>query len=142
MTEHCSKVAGDMTLTNYVKPHTSSMTWLRPDDIRATAYGWADRMNINLLQVRIRSMSRLWASMSTIGRLTSSDDLLKNPKERGEFVIMHELVHLLVPNHGKVFKSFVLAICQIGKKGAAAGKISKSWYWRITIIAFVGARRW
>jgi hypothetical protein len=26
-----------------------------------------------------------------------------------EFVIVHELVHLLVPNHGKVFKSFMYA---------------------------------
>jgi hypothetical protein len=26
-----------------------------------------------------------------------------------EFVIVHELVHLLVPNHGKVFKCFMYA---------------------------------
>jgi predicted metal-dependent hydrolase len=31
------------------------------------------------------------------------------PKHLGEFVIVHELVHLLAPNHGKVFKSFMLA---------------------------------
>jgi predicted metal-dependent hydrolase len=35
--------------------------------------------------------------------------LLKLPKELGEYVIVHELVHLLAPNHGKVFKSFMLA---------------------------------
>ncbi|MGD0327656.1 MAG: M48 family metallopeptidase [Halobacteriota archaeon] len=44
-----------------------------------------------------------------MGRLTLSADLLKIPKELGEFVIVHELVHLLIPNHGKVFKSFMLA---------------------------------
>ncbi len=27
----------------------------------------------------------------------------------GEFVIVHELIHLIAPNHGKVFKSFLLA---------------------------------
>jgi hypothetical protein len=32
---------------------------------------------------------------------------LSNPF--GEFVIVHELVHLLAPNHGKVFKSFMSA---------------------------------
>jgi predicted metal-dependent hydrolase len=98
-----------MTLTNHAKPHASSTTRLGPDDIKAAAYEWADRMNINLLQVRIRSMSRKWASISTIGRLTLSDDLLKILKELGEFVSIHESVHLIVPNHGKVFKRFSLA---------------------------------
>lgn len=98
-----------MTLTNSVKPHISSMMWLCPDDMKAAAFEWADRMHINLLQIRIGSMSRKWASISTIGRLTLSNDLLKIPKELGEFVIVHELVHLLVPNHGKVFKSFMFA---------------------------------
>jgi predicted metal-dependent hydrolase len=32
-----------------------------------------------------------------------------NSKPLGEFVIAHELVHLLAPNHGKVFKSFMSA---------------------------------
>jgi predicted metal-dependent hydrolase len=27
----------------------------------------------------------------------------------GEFVIVHEVVHIIAPNHGKVFKSFMLA---------------------------------
>jgi predicted metal-dependent hydrolase len=31
------------------------------------------------------------------------------PKPLGEFVVVHELVHLLVPNHGRVFKSFLYA---------------------------------
>jgi predicted metal-dependent hydrolase len=98
-----------MTLTNYKKPHISSTMWHGPDEMKAAAYEWADRMRINLLQVRIRSMRRKWASISTVGRLTLNADLLAIPKELGEFVIVHELVHLLVPNHGKVFKSFMHA---------------------------------
>jgi hypothetical protein len=31
------------------------------------------------------------------------------PRVLGEFVIVPELVHLLAPNHGKVFKSFMFA---------------------------------
>lgn len=30
-------------------------------------------------------------------------------KELGEFVNVHELVHILTPSHGKVFKSFMQA---------------------------------
>ena len=98
-----------MTLIRHSKPRVSSTTWLSQDDMKAAALEWANRMHVNLLQVRIRSMSRKWASISTIGRLTLGADLLKIPKELGEFVIIHELVHLLVPNHSKVFKSFMLA---------------------------------
>jgi len=54
-------------------------------------------------------MKRKWASISTKGRLTLDSNLLKIPKSLGEFVIVHELIHLIAPNHGKVFKSFLLA---------------------------------
>lgn len=36
-------------------------------------------------------------------------ELLRLPRPLGEFVIVHELAHLLAPNHGKVFKSFLHA---------------------------------
>ncbi len=54
-------------------------------------------------------MTTKWASMSTTGRLTLNTELLGLPKALGEYVIVHELTHLLVPNHGKVFKSFLHA---------------------------------
>ena len=54
-------------------------------------------------------MQTKWASISTAGRLTLNTDLLSIPKWLGEYVIVHGLAHLLVPNHGKVYKSFLLA---------------------------------
>ena len=47
--------------------------------------------------------------MSTAGRLTINSELVAMPRRLGEFVIIHELVHLLAPNHGKVFASFMAA---------------------------------
>ena len=35
--------------------------------------------------------------------------LLNIPRDLGEFVIVHELVHLLVPSHSKLFKSYLHA---------------------------------
>jgi predicted metal-dependent hydrolase len=35
--------------------------------------------------------------------------LLTMPKDLGEFVIVHELVHLLTPTYGKLFKLFMHA---------------------------------
>ena len=54
-------------------------------------------------------MRSKWASMSTAGRLTLNTDLLALPALLADYVIVHELVHLLVPNHGKLFKSFLTA---------------------------------
>ena len=47
--------------------------------------------------------------MSTAGRLTLNSELLDLPRPAGEYVIVYELMHLLTPNHGKVFKSFMAA---------------------------------
>ena len=47
--------------------------------------------------------------MSMAGRLTLDTDLLAIPSPLAEYVVVHELIHLLAPNHGKVFKSFLTA---------------------------------
>lgn len=61
--------------------------------------------------IHIRAMTTKWASISTSGRLTLDASLLTLPRDLGEFVIVHELVHLLCPDagHGRVFKSFLMA---------------------------------
>ncbi len=37
----------------------------------------------------------------------SNDELLGMPKELGDYVIVHELLHFVVPNHGKLWKSLM-----------------------------------
>lgn len=83
--------------------------WQDVDELRWAVQNWVTRIGIKRVQVYVRPMKRKWASMSSSGRMTLDASLLKLPKELGEFVIVHELVHRLAPNHGKVFKSFMLA---------------------------------
>jgi predicted metal-dependent hydrolase len=83
--------------------------WQDADELRWAVRHWAARMGIKAPQVYLRVMRRKWASISGVGRLTLNTELIDLPKELGEFVIVHELVHRLAPNHGKVFKSFMLA---------------------------------
>lgn len=54
-------------------------------------------------------MPKKWASISTSGRLTLDSALLRLPRRLGEYVVVHELLHLLVPNHGPVLRSFLAA---------------------------------
>jgi predicted metal-dependent hydrolase len=83
--------------------------WKDAEALRASAQEWSVKIRVSLRQVSLRQMKRKWASISTAGRLTLNTDLLNVPKSLGEYVIVHELVHLLAPNHGKVFKSFLYA---------------------------------
>jgi predicted metal-dependent hydrolase len=80
-----------------------------PDDLRWLARHWATRIGVKTTQIHLRTMRSKWASMSTAGRLTLNTDLLTIPRSLAEYVVVHELVHLLVPNHGKVFKSLLAA---------------------------------
>lgn len=83
--------------------------WQDSDELRWAARHWATRIGVRTPQIQFRDMRRKWASLSTVGRLTLNTELIELPKDLGEFVIVHELVHLLAPNHGRVFKSFMHA---------------------------------
>jgi predicted metal-dependent hydrolase len=70
---------------------------------------WASRIGVHIREVRVRPMKRKWASCSTRGRLTFDSDLLSQPASFRRSAIVHELVHLKVPNHGKLFRAIVQA---------------------------------
>ena len=81
--------------------------WKTADDLRWAVRQWAARMGVNTPRTTVRVMQSKWASISTSGRLTLNSELLALPHRLAELVIVHELAHILAPNHGKVFKSFM-----------------------------------
>lgn len=83
--------------------------WHDVEALRWAVRHWATKIGVRTPQIHLRGMRTKWASLSTVGRLTLNTELSDLPKDLGEFVIVHELVHLLAPNHGKVFKSFMHA---------------------------------
>lgn len=64
---------------------------------------WAAKLKVAPTQVRVQAMTRKWASCSTAGRVTFSRELLRRSRAFREYVIVHELLHLRIPNHGKLF---------------------------------------
>lgn len=70
---------------------------------------WSEKLRVAPSQIRIQRMTRKWGSCSTAGWVTFSEDLLAEPKRFQEYVIAHELLHLRVPNHGKLFKATLSA---------------------------------
>jgi len=75
--------------------------------LKAEVAAWAKRIGVNPREVHVRPMKRKWASCSTRSRLTFDDSLLRQPAAFRAEVIAHELLHLKIPNHGKVFKSLL-----------------------------------
>lgn len=79
------------------------------DLFRAEVEAWAQRIGVTPREIRIRPMKRKWGSCSSQGRLTFDADLLRQPADFRREVIVHELLHLKVPNHGPLFKALMAA---------------------------------
>jgi len=51
----------------------------------------------------IRKMTTRWGSYSPAGRITLNIELIKTPKDCIDYVIVHELCHMVEPHHGNRF---------------------------------------
>src|SRR5260370_42088225 len=79
------------------------------DDFKHRVLQWAEKMDVKVRALAVRPMKTKWASCSTAGNLQFSKDLLKLDRAVGDYVIVHELLHFSVPNHGKLWKSLMRA---------------------------------
>ena len=77
--------------------------------IRGRVEYWAQRLSVQPRLVRVQRMTRKWGSCSTSGIVTLAADLADQDSDFQNFVIVHELLHLRVPNHGKLFKALMTA---------------------------------
>lgn len=82
-----------------------------PKQFRRRVKWWSAKLKVEPSQVRIQKMTRKWASCSTAGWVTFSESLLEESYHFQKQVIVHELLHLQIPNHGKLFKSFMKYYC-------------------------------
>jgi len=79
------------------------------EQFKAKIAHWAAVTKVKPVQIHIQKMKKKWASCSGKGRVCFSADLLHEQRAFQEYVIVHELLHLQVPNHGKLFKSLMSA---------------------------------
>jgi predicted metal-dependent hydrolase len=83
--------------------------WRDKREFKARVQEWALKLDAKVSAIYVRPMRRKWASYSTAGNLNFNDELLTLDRELGDYVIVHELLHFSVPNHGKLWKSRMLA---------------------------------
>ena len=77
---------------------------------KAEVLSWAKRIGVEPKEIRLRLMKNKWASCSSNGRLTFNSEILSQPARFRAEAIVHELLHLKVPNHGKLFKELMKAL--------------------------------
>lgn len=68
---------------------------------------WAKRIRVEPKEVHIWPMKRKWGSCSTSGRVTFDEGLLWQHANFRRRVVVDELLHLRVPNHGKLFRTLL-----------------------------------
>ncbi len=77
-----------------------------PEEIfKSEVRAWARRIGVEPRVITLRPMKRKWASCSSKGNLSFDTELLRQPAEFRRQAIVHELLHLRIPNHGKLFQA-------------------------------------
>jgi hypothetical protein len=80
---------------------------LNAEAFKAEVQTWAQRLDVEPTEIHLAVMRRKWASCSSRGRVTFDVSLLVQPETFRREVVVHELLHLKVPNHGPLFRALL-----------------------------------
>ena len=78
--------------------------WRDKQEFKDRVLEWTAKLDVKATAIYVRPMRRKWASCSTAGTLSFNDELLGIERGLADYVIVHELLHFSVPNHGKLWK--------------------------------------
>ncbi len=68
---------------------------------------WAEKLSLRPRTVRVARMTKKWGSCSARGTVTFAAELSDREEHLQDVVIVHELLHLRVRNHGRLFRAFM-----------------------------------
>lgn len=71
----------------------------------------AEQLGLAVARVTVRNQRSRWGSCSRSGNIALNWRLLQMPDEACDYVLVHELMHLLEPNHSPRFWARVAAVC-------------------------------
>jgi hypothetical protein len=72
-------------------------------ELKRRTLAWAVRLRVNPRVVRVQEMRSKWGSCSVQGTVTLAIDLVDADERFQDFIIVHELLHLRLPMHGRLF---------------------------------------
>jgi len=87
--------------------NTTVNKWKNKEEFKKQVYHFAHLIGVEIKSICVRSMTNKWASCSTNGNLNFNLKLLEMDRKIGDYVIVHEILHFRVPNHGRLWKSLM-----------------------------------
>ena len=105
-------------LVLHVRPGTTTEkreaiveSWYR-DQVKQAAPAliakWGPRLNVQVGRFYVQRMKTRWGSCNSAARsIRLNTDLAKKPRECLEYIVVHEMVHLLEPTHNTRFVSLM-----------------------------------
>ncbi|MFA5162243.1 MAG: M48 family metallopeptidase [Elusimicrobiales bacterium] len=93
-----------------VHPKNALETWLKAQAeaiIAERAAFWGGQMSLSFSRVCVKDQKTLWGSCSGRGNLNFSWRLIKAPPAVLDYLIIHELAHLVHMNHGDEYWNYV-----------------------------------
>ena len=106
------------TIELYIRPHTSKDKmksildeWYRKQlkaVLPALIEKWEKKINVQVTALGIKKMKTKWGACNReVGRIWLNLELAKKPAECVEYIVVHEMVHLLERNHNDRFSSLM-----------------------------------
>lgn len=111
------KMVGRMNAKKAVQPNPYTSEELASIRKRAKAVlplrlkYWSDKLNLKYNRVFIKNNRTNWGSCSAKGNINLNMHLVNLPDELCDYVIIHELCHLVHRNHGAEFHRLVNGFC-------------------------------
>jgi len=75
--------------------------------LRSRVVYFALKMGLEYKQLKFRKMKSRWGSCSSLGIITLNKRLIKTPDICIDYVVVHELAHLVHMNHSKKFHQLI-----------------------------------
>ena len=91
------------TSASSVEPPPAAAQTLSKAEILALIEQWRRRLGVRVKRIQFQPMPQKWGSISTAGNLTLADALPQLPPHLVEYIICHELLHLQVPRHNRLY---------------------------------------
>ena len=91
-------------------------------EVKRRAMAWAVKLRVNPKVIRVQDMRRKWGSCSSAGTVTLAADLVEKDEHFQDYVIVHELLHLRLTTHGRMFKALMSAHVPAWRRYENAGR--------------------